>query len=88
MNYKQLKGKTIGAAVSGGLDSCTISQWLTDNGVKVFSMTADLGQPDEVDINDIRTRMLASGSIDSIVIDAKEELGAGWYQVNTGASDV
>lgn len=74
MNINDLKGKTIGAAVSGGLDSCTISQWLTDKGVKVFSMTADLGQPDEVDVNDIRTRMMASGSIDSIVIDAKEAL--------------
>ena len=33
MNYKQLKGQTIGAAVSGGLDSCTITRWLADKGV-------------------------------------------------------
>ena len=37
MNYKELRGKTIGAAVSGGLDSCTITQWLTDNGVNVVA---------------------------------------------------
>ena len=32
MTVDQLKGRTVGAAVSGGLDSCTITQWLVDNG--------------------------------------------------------
>lgn len=74
MNINQLRGKTVGAAVSGGLDSCTISQWLVENDVKVVAYTADLGQPDEVDIDDIRTRMLASGAEDAILIDAREEM--------------
>ncbi|MGB0387467.1 MAG: argininosuccinate synthase [Ardenticatenaceae bacterium] len=74
MNIDQLRGKTVGAAVSGGLDSCTITRWLRDNRVKVVCFTADLGQPDEVDIDDIRTRMMACGAEDAILIDAKEEM--------------
>ncbi len=74
MNYKDLKGQTIGAAVSGGLDSCTISQWLVDNGVKVVAFTADLGQPDEENIDDIKYRMLASGAEEAVMVDAKEAM--------------
>ena len=74
MNINQLRGKTVGAAVSGGLDSCTITQWLVENDVKVVAYTADLGQPDEVDIDDIRTRMLASGAEDAFMIDARKEM--------------
>lgn len=81
MDFRQLKGKTIGAAVSGGLDSCTITQWLVDNGVKVVAFTADLGQPDEIDIDDIRTRMLASGAEDAILVDAKEEMALAGIQL-------
>lgn len=74
MNINKLRGKTVGAAVSGGLDSCTITRWLRDNGVKVVCFTADLGQPDEVNIDDIRTRMLACGAEDAILVDAKHEM--------------
>ncbi|MFK7802173.1 MAG: argininosuccinate synthase [Anaerolineae bacterium] len=74
MNYKQLEGQTIGAAVSGGLDSCTISQWLVDKGVEVVAFTADLGQPDEIDVDDIKTRMLASGAKEAVMVDAKEAM--------------
>ena len=74
MNYKQLEGQTIGAAVSGGLDSCTISQWLVDNGVEVVAFTADLGQPDEINVDDIKTRMLASGAKEAVMVNAKEAM--------------
>ncbi|MEM7538905.1 MAG: argininosuccinate synthase [Chloroflexota bacterium] len=74
MNIENIRGKTVGAAVSGGLDSCTITRWLADNGVNVVCYTADLGQPDEVDIDDIRTRMLASGAKDAIMVDAREDM--------------
>ena len=74
MNIDTLKGKTIGAAVSGGLDSCTITKWLVDNGVNVVCFTADLGQPDERDVSEIRERMLACGAEDAIIVDAKDAL--------------
>ena len=74
MNIDTLKEKTVGAAVSGGLDSCTITKWLVDNGVKVVCFTADLGQPDERDVSEIKERMLACGAEDAIIVDAKDAL--------------
>ena len=74
MNANDLKGKTIAFAGSGGLDSCTITRWLTDLGVNVVSVTLDLGQPDEVNLNEVRERMLASGAKDSVVIDGRAAL--------------
>ena len=76
MNIHQLKGKTVGAAVSGGLDSCTITKWLVDNGVNVICFTADLGQPDERDVDEIRGRMLACGAQEAVIVDAKDALAA------------
>jgi argininosuccinate synthase len=74
MNVDDLKGRTIGAAVSGGLDSCTMTRWLTDQGVDVVCFTADLGQPDEERIDYIRERMLRCGAREAILVDAKEAL--------------
>ena len=74
MNVQELKGKTVMMAVSGGLDSCTITHWLTNNGVEVIAYTADLGQPDEEDIEDVRQRMLACGASQMILADLKEEI--------------
>lgn len=73
MNVKDLKGKTIAFAASGGLDSCTITRWLTDNGVSVTCFTADLGQVDE-NMEIIRERMLACGAGDVVILDAKKSL--------------
>jgi argininosuccinate synthase len=63
-----LKGQTIAFAASGGLDSCTITKWLTENGVKVVCFTADIAQPDETDLGAIEKRMRASGAADYIAI--------------------
>ncbi len=86
MYLPDLKGQTILMAVSGGLDSCTITHWLTAHGVDVVAYTADLGQPDEEDIEDVRTRMLASGAREMIVDDLKEAIAqAGFQLVQSGA---
>ena len=81
MTVDQLKGKTIGAAVSGGLDSCTITRWLVDNGVDVVCFTADLGQPDEENMDEICERMLACGAQEAVIIDAKDELAMAGIKV-------
>ena len=50
MNWRDLKenGHTVLAgAVSGGLDSCTVTHWLTAKGFDVRCYTVDLAQPDE-----------------------------------------
>ena len=86
INIKTLQGKTIGAAVSGGLDSCTITKWLVDNGVNVVCFTSDLGQPDERDVAEIRERMLACGAIEAVMVDAKDSLAeAGIRLIQTQA---
>ena len=43
MNVHELAGKTVAFLASGGLDSCTITRWLSDKGVNVVTFTADLG---------------------------------------------
>lgn len=74
MNASQLKGQTIAFAGSGGLDSMTITRWLTDLGVNVVSVTIDLGQPDDPDLEAVRQRMLAAGAKDAVVLDGRGAL--------------
>ena len=86
MHLPDLKGQTVLMAVSGGLDSCTITHWLNAHGVNVIAYTADLGQPDEEDIEDVRTRMLASGAREMMVVDLKPAIAqAGFQLVQSGA---
>ena len=74
MTLNELRGKTVALASSGGLDSCTVTKWLADRGVQVVSLTADIGQPDEVNIDDVRKRMLACGAKEAALIDLKTDL--------------
>ncbi|HEY9601240.1 MAG TPA: argininosuccinate synthase [Allocoleopsis sp.] len=74
MKAQDLKGKTIAFAGSGGLDSCTITRWLTEQGVRVVCFTADLGQPDEDDTEAIKERMLLAGAADFVLLPAREAI--------------
>lgn len=74
MNVSDLKGQTIAFAASGGLDSCTITHWLTAQGVKVVAVTADLAQPDESDFGAIEKRMRAAGAVDFIAVKLHREI--------------
>ncbi|GAB4379039.1 MAG: argininosuccinate synthase [Elainellaceae cyanobacterium] len=74
MKAQDLKGKTIAFAGSGGLDSCTITRWLTDQGVNVVCFTADLGQPDEDDVEAIRERMMLAGAVDFVLLPCREAI--------------
>ena len=80
MTLSELKGLTVGACVSGGLDSRTISKVLVEAGVNVIAFSADLGQPDEIDVNDIKTRMGACG-VDTRIIDLKEPMAEACFAV-------
>jgi argininosuccinate synthase len=74
MKAQDLQGKTIAFAGSGGLDSCTITRWLTDLGVNVVCFTADLGQPDEDDVSAIRERMLLAGAKEFVLLPVREAI--------------
>lgn len=80
LTIQQLKGEKVGACVSGGLDSRTIAKKLVASGVPVTAFTADLGQPDEQDINDIRDRMAPCG-VDTIIVDLKEAMAEACFEV-------
>jgi argininosuccinate synthase len=81
MKAQDLKGKTIAFAGSGGLDSCTITRWLTDQGVRVVCFTADLGQPDEDDTEAIKERMLLAGAADFVLLPVREAIAQAGLQV-------
>ncbi len=68
MKLADLKGKTVAFAASGGLDSCTVTKWLTENGVTVVAFTADMAQPDETDFAAVEKRMRACGAADFVAI--------------------
>ena len=81
MNLQDLNGSRLFMAASGGLDSCTITHWLTRRGVEVVACTADLGQPDEEDMDDVRERMLACGASEMILADLREEIAEAGFQL-------
>ncbi len=80
LTIEQLKGQTVGACVSGGLDSRTIARRLTEAGVKVIGFTADLGQPDEKNINDIRDRMAPCG-VETVIVDLRQPMAEACFEV-------
>jgi argininosuccinate synthase len=81
MKLADLKGQTVGFAASGGLDSCTVTKWLTEHGVRVVCFTADMAQPDETDFNEIETRMRACGADDYVAIPLQEMIAASGLEV-------
>ncbi|MBY0460284.1 MAG: argininosuccinate synthase [Gemmataceae bacterium] len=76
-----LKGQTVAFAASGGLDSCTVTKWLTENGVKVVCFTADIAQPDESDFDEIERRMRACGAADYVAIPLHDMIAESGLEV-------
>src|SRR5262245_26299610 len=74
MTVSELKGKSVAFLASGGLDSCTITRWLADHGVRVVCFTADLAQPDEPDLEAIRQRMLACGAAECALLPLRDAI--------------
>jgi len=72
-------GDVVGICVSGGLDSKTVALRLRLAGVKVKCFTADIGQPDEEDINDIPKKMAPCG-VETIIVDLKDEIAEGAFE--------
>ena len=77
-SYKNLKGKKVGVCVSGGLDSKTVCKRLVEEGLEVLAFSADLGQPDESDINNVRERMATCG-VETVIVDLKEAMAEGCF---------
>ena len=76
-----LKGQTVAFAASGGLDSCTVTKWLTEHGVKVVCLTADIAQPDEANFAEVETRMRACGAADYVAIPLHDMIAESGIEV-------
>ena len=84
MDWRALKERGVtlmGGAVSGGLDSCTVTRWLADQGFQVHCFTVDLGQPDEEDLEAVAQRMRACGAADAAILPGQEALAQAGLKV-------
>ena len=80
------KGAKIGIAFSGGLDTSAALYWMRAHGAIPYAYTANLGQPDEPDYEDIPRRALAYGAEAARLIDCRKQLVAeGFAALQCGA---
>ena len=70
---KELEGEKVGICVSGGLDSKTVATRLRQYGVDCVCFTADLAQPDEENIEQVREKMAPTG-VDTHIVDLKDDM--------------
>src|SRR5262245_15683071 len=71
--YRSLppEGTRLGIAFSGGLDTRCAVAWLSRSGMKVYSYTADLAQPDEKDPSTIPGVALQHGAVEARLVDCR-----------------
>ncbi|MGE3179704.1 MAG: argininosuccinate synthase domain-containing protein, partial [Vicinamibacterales bacterium] len=67
-------GHKVGIAFSGGLDTSAALHWMREKGAIPFAYTANLGQPDEQDYDDIPRRALQYGAEKARLIDCRLQL--------------
>jgi argininosuccinate synthase len=69
-------GQKVGIAFSGGLDTSAALLWMRKKGAVPYAYTANLGQPDEPDYDDIPRRALQYGAEKARLIDCRAQLVA------------
>lgn len=67
-------GEKVGIAFSGGLDTSAAVAWMRENGAIPYSYTANLGQPDEPDLDSVPGRALVYGAEKARLVDCRGEL--------------
>jgi argininosuccinate synthase len=67
-------GQKVGIAFSGGLDTSAALHWMRAKGAIPFSYTANLGQPDEPDYDEIPRRALEYGAEKARLVDCRAQL--------------
>ncbi|MEK8026193.1 argininosuccinate synthase [Pseudaquabacterium rugosum] len=82
-------GERVGIAFSGGLDTSAAVRWMKNKGAVPCAYTANLGQPDESDYDDIPRKALAYGAEIARLIDCRGQLAAeGLAAIQCGAFHV
>ncbi|MCY9849773.1 argininosuccinate synthase [Pectobacterium jejuense] len=69
-------GQRIGIAFSGGLDTSAALLWMRQKGAVPYAYTANLGQPDEDDYEEIPRRAMEYGAENARLIDCRKQLVA------------
>ncbi len=86
------KGEKVGIAFSGGLDTSAALLWMKLKGAKVYAYTANLGQPDEADYDEIPRKAMDFGAENARLVDCRTQLvhegiaaiQSGAFHVSTG----
>src|SRR5450631_818867 len=88
------KGEKVGIAFSGGLDTSAALLWMKQKGARTFAYTANLGQPDEADYDEIPRKALGFGAEKALLVDCRMQLvhegiaaiQSGAFHVSTGGA--
>ena len=67
-------GERVGIAFSGGLDTSAALHWMKLKGARPYAYTANLGQPDENDYDEIPRKALEYGAEIARLIDCRSQL--------------
>src|ERR1700710_2625372 len=86
------KGEKVGIAFSGGLDTSAALLWMKQKGARTFAYTANLGQPDEADYNEIPRKAMEYGAEKARLVDCRTQLvhegiaaiQSGAFHISTG----
>ena len=85
-------GQKVGIAFSGGLDTSAALHWMKLKGALPCAYTANLGQPDEPDYDDIPRKAMQYGATLARLIDCRPQMAAegiaalqsGAFHISTG----
>ncbi|WP_288127715.1 argininosuccinate synthase [Thiomonas sp.] len=86
------KGQKVGIAFSGGLDTSAALLWMKKKGAMPYAYTANLGQPDESDYDEIPRKAMAYGAVKARLVDCRRQLAhegiaaiqCGAFHISTG----
>ena len=67
-------GERVGIAFSGGLDTSAAVAWMREKGALPYAYTANLGQPDEPDLDGVPERAKQYGAEGAKLVDCRTEL--------------
>src|SRR5216117_134590 len=85
-------GQRVGIAFSGGLDTSAALHWMRSKGALPYAYTANLGQPDEADYNEIPRKAMEFGAEKALLVDCRTQLvhkgiaaiQSGAFHISTG----
>ena len=69
-------GQKVGIAFSGGLDTSAALHWMRLKGAVPYAYTANLGQPDEADYDEIPRKAMQYGAEKAVLVDCRAQLAA------------